>query len=55
MALSMLSARRGWLQQLLDQYNGQSLFLADRCWSSSSPFPLKINRENARCSTPRPA
>jgi hypothetical protein len=51
----MLSARRGWLQQLLDQYNGHSLFPAARCWSSSSPFPLKINSENARCSTPLPA
>ena len=29
----MLSARRGWLQQLLDQYNGQSLFPAARCCS----------------------
>jgi hypothetical protein len=51
----MLSARRGWLQQLLDQYNGQSLFVGERCWSNSSPFPLKINSEKARCRTPLPA
>src|SRR6202453_2801343 len=54
-AASMLSARRGWLQQLLDQYSGQRRFLGERCCRSRSPRPLKISREKARCRTPRPS
>jgi hypothetical protein len=54
MAASMVSALRGWLQQLFDQYNGQRRFAAERCCSNSSPLPLKISNENARCRMPRP-
>ncbi len=54
-ATSMLSDRRGWLQQLFDQYSGQSRLDGERCWRSNSPRSLKISRENARCRTPRPS
>src|ERR1700730_6837343 len=51
----MSSPLRGWLQQLLDQYSGQSRFPGERCWIKRSPAALKINSENARCRTPFPS
>ncbi len=51
----MVSERRGWLQQLFDQYSGQRRLDGARCCSSSSPRSLKISNENARCRIPRPS
>jgi len=47
-AVSCISARRGWLQQLFDQYSGQRRFDAARCCSSSSPAPLKNEQGERR-------
>ena len=47
---------RGWLQQLLDQYSGQSrLVEAGAAGSAVRRGSLKISKEKARCSTPWPS
>ena len=52
MAASMLSARRGWLQQLLDQYSGQSRLVAARCCKQQLAAPVEDEqRERAMQNT----
>ena len=55
MAVSMLSARRGWLQQLLDQYSGHSRLVAARCCSSSSPLGVENEQRESPVQNSRPA